>query len=52
VERIVERIRDGIVPDDSAGEPPLLPLLNRYQGDRHDRRGELQDDAAGPRDRA
>jgi type III restriction enzyme len=31
VERIVERIRDGIVPDDSAGEPPLLPLLNRYQ---------------------
>ena len=31
VERIVERIRDGIVPDDTAGEPPLLPLLNRYQ---------------------
>jgi len=31
VERIVERIRDGIVPDDSHGEPPLLPLLNRYK---------------------
>lgn len=31
VERIVERIRDSIVPDDSAGELPLLPLLNRYQ---------------------
>ena len=31
VERIVERIRDGIIPDESHGEPPLLPLLNRYK---------------------
>ena len=31
VERICERIRDGIIPDDSLGEPPLLPLLNRYK---------------------
>ncbi len=28
--RIVERLRDAIIPDDSSGEPPLLPLLNRY----------------------
>ncbi|MGF1580269.1 MAG: BPTD_3080 family restriction endonuclease [Gemmataceae bacterium] len=28
---VVERIRDGITPDDSAGEPPLLPILNRYR---------------------
>ena len=26
---LVERVRDAIQPDDSAGEPPLLPLLNR-----------------------
>ncbi len=31
VTRIVERIRDGIVPDDSEGEPPLMPILNRYK---------------------
>ncbi len=31
VERLVERLRDGIVPDDTEGEPPLLPLLNRYK---------------------
>lgn len=31
VELIVERIRNGIEPDDSQGEPPLLPLLNRYK---------------------
>jgi type III restriction enzyme len=28
---VVERVRDAIVPDDSAGEPPLLPILNRYR---------------------
>jgi type III restriction enzyme len=28
---IVERLRDAIHPDDSAGEPPLLPILNRYR---------------------
>ena len=28
---IVERLRDAIYPDDSAGEPPLLPILNRYR---------------------
>jgi type III restriction enzyme len=27
---VVERLRDAIHPDDSQGEPPLLPLLNRY----------------------
>jgi type III restriction enzyme len=27
----VGRLRDAIVPDDSAGEPPLLPTLNRYR---------------------
>ena len=31
VKRLVERIRDGIVPDDTEGEPPLLPILNRYK---------------------
>ncbi|MEX2138347.1 MAG: hypothetical protein WD894_03750 [Pirellulales bacterium] len=31
VERVVERLSDGILPDDSEGEPPLLPVLNRYQ---------------------
>jgi type III restriction enzyme len=31
VTRMVERIRDGIVPDDSEGEPPLMPILNRYK---------------------
>lgn len=28
---IVERLRDAIHPDKSAGEPPLLPILNRYR---------------------
>jgi type III restriction enzyme len=27
----VERLRDAIHPDDSQGEPPLLPILNRYR---------------------
>jgi DNA modification methylase len=31
VRRIVERLRDGIVPDASEGELPLLPILNRYK---------------------
>lgn len=31
IERIVERLSDGIVPDDREGEPPLLPVLNRYK---------------------
>jgi type III restriction enzyme len=31
VTRMVERVRDGIVPDDSEGEPPLMPILNRYK---------------------
>jgi type III restriction enzyme len=31
VRRMVERVRDGIVPDDSEGEPPLMPILNRYK---------------------
>jgi type III restriction enzyme len=28
---VVERVRDAIHPDDSVGEPPLLPVLNRYR---------------------
>ncbi len=31
VRLLVERVRDAIVPDASAGEPPLLPILNRYR---------------------
>jgi type III restriction enzyme len=31
VTRMVERLRDAIMPDDDAGEPPLLPVLNRYK---------------------
>ena len=31
VERIVERLRDGIEPDEAEGEPPLLPVLYRYK---------------------
>jgi type III restriction enzyme len=31
VRRIVTRLRDGIMPDADAGEPPLMPILNRYQ---------------------
>jgi type III restriction enzyme len=27
----VERLRDAIMPDDSSGEPPLLPILDRYR---------------------
>lgn len=29
-QRIVERLLDAIRPDDLQGEPPLLPILNRY----------------------
>lgn len=28
---LVERLRDAIYPDDAQGEPPLLPILNRYR---------------------
>jgi type III restriction enzyme len=31
IDRLVERIRDAIQPDTTQGEPPLLPLLNRYK---------------------
>jgi type III restriction enzyme len=31
VTRMVERLRDAIEPDSSEGEPPLLPVLNRYK---------------------
>ncbi len=31
VKLTVERLRDQIHPDASAGEPPLLPILNRYR---------------------
>ncbi len=31
VTRIVERLVDAIEPNDTQGEPPLLPLLNRYK---------------------
>lgn len=30
-QQVVERVRDAIQPDESSGEPPLLPLLNRTQ---------------------
>jgi type III restriction enzyme len=31
VERIIGRLRDAILPDDDAGELPLMPILNRHQ---------------------
>jgi len=31
VKRSVERLIDAIEPDDEKGEPPLLPILNRYK---------------------
>ncbi len=31
VKRIEERLIDAIEPDESQGEPPLLPILNRYK---------------------
>lgn len=31
VKRIVERLLDAIEPNDAAGEPPLLPIMNRYK---------------------
>jgi type III restriction enzyme len=31
LQRVVERLRDGIRPDDAHGEPPLMPILNRYK---------------------
>jgi len=31
VVRIVERLRDAIEPDEAEGEPPLMPVLNRYK---------------------
>jgi len=31
VDRLVERLSQAIEPDDTAGEPPLIPVLNRYQ---------------------
>jgi type III restriction enzyme len=31
VQLVVERVRTAIVPDTSAGEPPLLPILDRYR---------------------
>jgi type III restriction enzyme len=31
VKGMVEGLRDGIVPDESEGEPPLMPILNRYK---------------------
>jgi type III restriction enzyme len=31
LQRVVERLRDAIRPDDAQGEPPLMPILNRYK---------------------
>ena len=30
VKRVVVRLRDAIHPDETQGEPPLMPILNRY----------------------
>jgi len=30
-ERIIERVRESIYPDTEQGEPPLLPILDRYR---------------------
>jgi len=31
LQRVVERLLDAIHPDESHGEPPLMPILNRYK---------------------
>lgn len=31
IQMTVQRLTESIKPDDSAGEPPLLPILNRYR---------------------
>lgn len=31
VDRVVERLQTAIQPDDAQGEPPLIPILNRYK---------------------
>jgi type III restriction enzyme len=31
VQRVVGLLRDAIEPDDTQGEPPLMPILNRYK---------------------
>ena len=35
VTRIVERLMTAIQPDETKGEIPLLPILNRYAADRY-----------------
>ena len=45
-QRVVGRMIAAIRPDDSQGEPPLMPILNRYKSSRHHCRSRFQDDAS------
>ena len=50
VQRIVERLGDAIVPDESEGEAPLMPITNRYKPIRRYGGGRFQNHARLPCD--